>query len=741
MDEGGSGRRRGREGSGWVVAGLVLAAAPLWAGEGGVSSSLMEAMTRLVFQLGVILFAAKIFGALAAKVRMPSVLGEMTAGVLLGPFVLGGMPLPGFPDGLFPMAEGAFPISPELYGLSVVASVILLFKSGLETDLHVLLSYFGSSLLIGFGGVVVSFFAGQLVAVGFLGTGLMDPRALVLGIIGTATSVGITARILSEQRKTDSPEGVSIIAGAVIDDVIGVILLAVVLSVIVSFGRSGRIEIPWKSIEEVTVKTVAIWLGFTAAGLFFAQRIGHLLKRFRSRTAFAVLGLGLALLLAGVFEKAGLAMIIGAYVMGLTLSNTELSHVIQEGLESLQEFFVPIFFVTMGMLMDVRAFLEPRNLVFGLAYTAAAVAAKVLGSGLPSLATNFNLLGALRIGVGMVPRGEVALIIAGIGLAYGIIGQEVFSVTVIMVLVTLVVIPPVLTFLFSVPKEGVKGRVKGRNEVRTVFEFPSEELCGFFVNKVVEQLRNEGFFVTLITSEYAAYYFRKDHVFIEMEHEGTRIEFLTRPEDVAFVKATLYESYCELAGATERLKEFAGGAELAREMLSLKSAETVNIGALIDERCIAMDLKATDKEGVLRELVDLLARNGKLADRERVLADLLERERSMSTGMQDGIALPHAKTEGVVKPVIAIGLKRDGLDFGSLDGLPSRIFVMTLIPAEGTAPYLQVLSTLAAVLSDHQNRAVLLRYRYPDQVRQFFIERSRKRKGFWRALIDTLRGV
>ncbi len=195
-------------------------------------------MVVLVFQLAVIIFAVRAGGGLVKRVKLPAVLGELLSGIVIGPYLLGSVPLPwlGFAHGVFPKPEaGGPPVSPELYGFATIASLILLFMAGLETDFRQFLKYSVAGTVIGLGGVIVSFAAGDFAGVYFgIGDNLhfLSPACLFLGALCTATSVGITARILSEKKRMDSPEGVTILASAIIDDVLGIIGLAIILGLI-----------------------------------------------------------------------------------------------------------------------------------------------------------------------------------------------------------------------------------------------------------------------------------------------------------------------------------------------------------------------------------------------------------------------------------------------------------------------------------------------------------------------------
>lgn len=707
-----------------IIAGFLLLTGTLvWANSEGVTAI----MTSLVLQIGVVLFAARIGGMIMKKLKMPSVLGELMMGILIGPYLLGGIVFPGFPHGLFPLQHGlGVPVSTEIYAFATVASILLLFLSGLETDLSLFLAFSVKGAVIGISGVVFSFLAGAGAGAFFLGTPLMHPENLFLGILSIATSVGITARILSEQRKMDSPEGVTILAAAVIDDVLGIILLAVVLGVISVHGGDGG-DVDWNAIGGIAFKAVGVWLLFTALGLLMARKIGSFLKLFGGGTSIAVLSLGLALLMAGIFEKAGLAMIIGAYVMGLSLSRTDISYLLQEKLHPVSEFFVPIFFCVMGMLVNLEVFLLPGVIMFGLIYSLVAIAAKILGCGIPSYFLNFNTMGALRVGVGMVPRGEVALIIAGIGIAEGILDDRMFGVAVLMTLVTTLTPPPVLTGLLKNKKRGTVKEMKGDNRVETPYSFPSAEMVDFARGKILRAFEAEDFYVHEWDVGHQAFQIRKDEVFIAMHCFSDHLEFSSDPDDVSFIRTMVYETLLTVHHTVDQLKNLARPEELRQEMAQddqQKSRVNDHFLRHLKVENIIMDLQSEDKDGVIREMVDNLAQDSENVDQGESLQAVLDREATMSTGMQNGIAIPHGKTDGVKKMVYAIGLKREGMDFESLDGKPSNIFIMVLSPANASGPHIQFLASISAILKDEDARDELLKCRTPEEVRAVLLKRA-----------------
>jgi Kef-type K+ transport system membrane component KefB len=523
-------------------------------------------MMRLVLQLAAILISAKIVGYLFEKhLKQPRVLGELASGMIIGPFALGRLSV-GFLHGpLFPVADGTLPISPELYGFAVVASIVLLFLSGLETDLSTFLRFSVAGSLVGTGGVAVSFLAGTVTAFLLVPEvdGLLHPEALFLGVLATATSVGITARILSEKRKLSSPEGVTILSAAVLDDVLGIVLLAVVVGI----GRSAGTP-NWGEIGLIAAKALGFWIGCTVLGIFLAPRFIRSMKAFRSLDVIVGVSFGVALLLAGLAESAGLALIIGAYVAGLALSQTDIAHELRERMQGLYDFLVPIFFCVMGMLVDFSAL--SGIALFGVAYTGGAIIGKLVGCGIPALGAGFNLRGAFRIGCGMLPRGEVTLIMAGIGLAAGIIGPELFGVAVITLLVSSVVAPPLLISSF----QGGSGRKKtdhaGADDgtVTIRLELPNSHAVEFLRERIEQAFRQEEFFVNRVDVMNRIYHARKDEVHITIVQTETEIVLSTPPKNEQFVRLLLVEEILALQELLTGLESSQSPDRMGRQLLN-----------------------------------------------------------------------------------------------------------------------------------------------------------------------------
>lgn len=667
-------------------------------------------MMMLVIQIGLILFFTKFGSKIFELFKMPGLLGELAIGVIIGPYLLGSIPIPGFPGGLFPL-EGEFPITTELYGISTIASIILLFIVGVETDLRLFLRYSVVGSFVGLGGILASFVFGM--GVSYLFSGLLlkntysffSPQSLFLGVMSAATSVGITARLLSERKKMETPEGATILAGAVIDDVGGIIALAIVLGIVGTSGIKGSGG--FGKIGIIAIKSIGIWLIATLIGVLFSHRISFLLKLFKSKTSIAIGALGLALIVSGLFEKAGLSMIIGAYVTGLSLSNTDIKNVIHDILHPLYEFFVPIFFCVMGMLVNLRTFASFPVIAFGLLYTIGAILAKICGCGIPALIFGFNTKGAIRIGTGMVPRGEVALIIAGIGISSGFIDQKIFGVSVLMTLLTTLSAPPLIISSFNIPGSGTKKKVKISEITEFKLSFGSNELSLLMLRNIVKFFEEERYFVSVLNPEEEIYQMRKDRYIITVARKEKDVLFSYRKEDEGIILASLLDVFANVEKMLKGLKVPLDQNVAIKKLLESKNIKPSKIDPqYLTVKHIIMHLKGKTKEDIIQELLGAIIEDYPSIDFTYAYNELMKREAEMSTGLADGIAIPHAKIAGIDKIICAFGINRDGIDFKSLDGKPSYFFFLILSPISG-ANRLELLSQIAKTMTQEVREEIL----------------------------------
>ncbi|MBO4448747.1 MAG: cation:proton antiporter [Kiritimatiellae bacterium] len=742
----------------------------------------VEEMMFFVLQIGVIIFAARLGGAIASMLRMPSILGELAAGILIGPWALGGVPLdlPQWVDPHGYFANGLFhgaalreiaketgvvfdATSPALYGIATLASVILLFLSGLETNLRMFLKYSFVGSLVGVGGVVVSFVFGDLCAVFLLpkffaafaeggahalvgqnitlAQAMTSAAPLYMGIMSTATSVGITARILSEKKKMDSEEGTTIMAGAVIDDVLGLIVLAIGNGIIAARNAVGDGEaaaaaaggMNWGSIGFVAARAFGVWLVATVVAVLAAKWISKFLKKcFKSTVMIATMAFGLALVLAGFFEMMGLAMIIGAYVMGLALSRTDLKHPIQEMLTPVYTFLVPVFFCSMGMMVDVTALCSRPVLVFGAIYTALAVAAKVIGCMVPSVCCGFNFLGGLRIGAGMVPRGEVALIIAGLGLSRGYLTQEIFGIGILMTLVTTVVAPPALVGLFVPKAKGVrhpKGDMDNSRAVR--FELPDRRVAEIVLGRLIEEFRAEGFFTSFLSAEERIWEVAMDDIELSVRCEGSSIVFNCTPAEEAIAMTAWMEVASQLNDLARVISQPARKEDVEKALTSVEAVKRGHegVGRYLQGFVMLPAFRASSKKEAIGAMVSEIAKvcPNHVPDAAAATAAVLRREESMPTGLDHGIAVPHGRDASIkgIAGAVAI-LDNSGTangcipDYETIDNSPLSIIVLTLASDSDQTPYLKLMSFISRSLRADDGYLKLLECRTPEEMRRFF---------------------
>lgn len=388
--------------------------------------------------LVVILLAAKLGGELAVRIGQPAVLGELIIGVALGNLTLVGF------SGLQPIKSDPF-----IEMFAHVGVLILLFEVGLESTVGQMLKVGWSSLLVAGLGVLAPFALGWGVGAWLLPNQSAYVHAF-LGATLTATSVGITARVLKDLGSSQSDEARVILGAAVIDDVLGLVILAVVTSAIVAADAGGSVAS--SEVILMTAKAAGFLVGALVLGVLVSRRLFSLASKLRNRGVLIVLGLSFCFSLSWLASLIGLAPIVGAFAAGLVLEDVHYRDFVARGERGLEElihpisaFLVPIFFVLMGMRTDLTSFARPG--VFGLA--AALTLAAVLGKQVCALGVLGRGIDRLTVGLGMVPRGEVGLIFANIGLALSIGGVRIisdatFSAVVIMVIVTTMVTPPAL---------------------------------------------------------------------------------------------------------------------------------------------------------------------------------------------------------------------------------------------------------------------------------------------------------
>ena len=398
----------------------------------------MSPVLQFLIVLVIILVAAKASGMLAVRLGQPAVLGELLAGVILGPSAID----------LFAVDFLDAPyLEDSVHLLAALGVIFLMFLAGLETDLAEVNKVRRVAILAGTMGVIFPIVLGPLGSAPF---GFSAKESVFVGIILSATSVSISARTLMELGVLQGRQGVSILAAAVIDDVLVILILSFFIAFAVEDGSGGG--------AADAVLIVVRVLGFFAAALIAGRFLLPPLARWSQNAPMSegVLATAIVVLLfyAWSAEYVGeVALITGAFLAGLFLRRTEVHRIIDEKMHTLSYgFFVPIFFVGVGLSADAGGF-EGADVLLLVVVSLVAVVSKVIGCGLGARLAGEPLLSALQIGTGMISRGEVGLIVASVGLSQGLIDTDLFSVMVLMVLVTTLVTPVLLKLAFVRKKE------------------------------------------------------------------------------------------------------------------------------------------------------------------------------------------------------------------------------------------------------------------------------------------------
>ncbi len=370
-------------------------------------------VSTLLAVLAATIVATKLFGDVAQRVGQPAVLGELLAGVALG-------------------AIGAFrPHEAALQPFAQIGIVVLLFQIGLHTDVRSLRRVGAEAAVVAAAGVIIPFLGGYVVAHAL---GLADVPALVCGAALTATSIGISARVLGDLMRLHTEDGQVVLGAAVLDDIIGLVILSVVFSV----AAGGNVS------PAGVVRMTGIAIGFVLVALLMGAiampTLIRFVERMRGTGVLGLLSLAFAFGMAWLAVRTGSALIIGALAAGLILHPMPQRNEIESSVTAIGHFFVPIFFASVGAALDLHALASPGALTLGGALIVVGIAGKVLAGFAPWWYDGNKLL----VGVAMVPRGEVGLVFAQMGLGAGVLGQGEFGALMLMIVVTTFLPPPIL---------------------------------------------------------------------------------------------------------------------------------------------------------------------------------------------------------------------------------------------------------------------------------------------------------
>ena len=407
--------------------------------------------------LCLLIFAAKIGGEIARRLKIAPVVGELLAGVLLAPTLLGG---------IFLFNTQLLNINDAVYVFAQLGAVLLLFLVGLETRFANFAKSGLVATIVAVGGVVVPFILGYGLVILW---GYPQNEALLVGAALTATSIAITAKVLKDIGKSKTQESGILIGAAVIDDVLGLIVLAIVLGLV----KSGSVDLV--AIAQTTLISVGFWIVMTLFGVFVVSRVinwicprkecagctdpsgarephkngVHCVVKCEGAQEASIIAMCFGF--AYVAGMAGLAPILGAFAAGMSVAETKILSTIQDVTEKINFLMAPLFFVVIGTLVDLSR-LTVNSLIFAAILIVLAMLGKIVGCGIPALVMTKNLKQSIIIGLGMMSRGEVGLIVAGMGATSGVFSNDVFSAVVLMVVVTTVVTPIAMTWAYKLLK-------------------------------------------------------------------------------------------------------------------------------------------------------------------------------------------------------------------------------------------------------------------------------------------------
>lgn len=381
---------------------------------------------QIIIGVGILLFAAKLMAELFLRLKLPIVLGELLAGMIVGPFALGAF--------LTWDGEHLLKIGPEIKTLGEMGAIVILFMAGLEMTPREFLKGGKASFTVGTLGVVVPFFAGLMAFIAF---GYDALQSMMIATALTATSIAISIQVLNEFGKIKTPEARLIIGAAVVDDILAIAVLSVVSSIAADGQGIENIDI-----TEIVVTILQV-LGFFAAMLVAAV---FLVPKFVTpkiwKAKGSVEGIATAVFFgaAALAGSIGLSPIVGAFAVGMALSTTKVFEKVENYIGKVGLIFAPLFFAIIGAQVDFRT-VDLNILALSGIVIVIAVVTKLFGCGLPAAVFLKNKAQGMRVGIGMISRGEVGLIVAGVGVSLSILDSDVYSTIVLMVAVTTIITP------------------------------------------------------------------------------------------------------------------------------------------------------------------------------------------------------------------------------------------------------------------------------------------------------------
>ena len=392
-----------------------------------------SAFLHVMISLGILLFAAKLMAELFHKIKLPIVLGELLAGLIVGPFALGSLPLV---DG-----EPLVVLDETVRHIGEIAAVVILFIAGLEITPREFLRGGAAAFTVGSIGVVVPFFVGYYAFTAF---GIEALQSILIATALTATSIAISIQVLTELGKMQSKEARLILGAAIVDDILAI----AVLSVVVTMVQTGNTEPAIFDIILLIMQVLGTFAVILIVSVLVIPRILHTERLWKSKGSLEGIVTAAFFAAAGIAAFVGLSPIVGAFAIGMAVASTRIIGQVHEYVDKLQLIFAPLFFAIIGAQVDLRGVNLDVLFLAGI-IIAIAVVTKLIGCGLPSLFFLKDKARSMRVGIGMVSRGEVGLIVAGVGVSSGALTNDIYTAIIIMVAATTIITPVWLKFAYK----------------------------------------------------------------------------------------------------------------------------------------------------------------------------------------------------------------------------------------------------------------------------------------------------
>jgi Kef-type K+ transport system membrane component KefB len=384
-----------------------------------------SAFLHVMISLGILLFAAKLMAELFHRIKLPIVLGELLAGIIVGPFALGALPLV---DG-----EPLVVLDETIRHIGEIAAVVILFIAGLEITPREFLRGGAAAFTVGSLGVVVPFFVGYYAFTAF---GIEALQSILIATALTATSIAISIQVLTELGRMQSKEARLILGAAIVDDILAI----AVLSVVVTMVQTGNTQPAIFDIVLLIMQVLGTFAAILIVSVLVIPRVLHTERLWKSKGSLEGIVTAAFFAAAGIAAFLGLSPIVGAFAIGMAVASTRIIKQVHEYVDKLQIIFAPLFFAIIGAQVDLRGVNIDVLFLAGI-IIAIAVVTKLIGCGLPSLLFLKDKARSMRVGIGMVSRGEVGLIVAGVGVSSGALTNDIYTAVIIMVAATTIITP------------------------------------------------------------------------------------------------------------------------------------------------------------------------------------------------------------------------------------------------------------------------------------------------------------